>query len=58
MYATVKDNSYGDEVEIQYLEKKFGKWVLKPGDLDSRMSNEMLLVEAEVDNRGRHTFLE
>ena len=38
MYTAIKDN---DEIEIQYFENKFGKWVL---------------AEADVDNGGKHTF--
>ena len=50
------DCSYGDEWEIQYFEMKYGKWVLKGGDLNSRKPNDMLMVEAKIDGRGRYTF--
>ena len=56
LYATVLDKSYGDEFEIQYFEEKFGKWILKEGDIDSRPSNEMIKVTAVVDGRSRYTF--
>ena len=35
-YAVILQKSYGDEWEMQYCEKKYGKWVLKDNDLDSR----------------------
>ena len=56
-YATIVDTSYGKELEIQYFEQKFGKWVLKnEGNIDSRFSEGLLKVNAVVD--GRYTFLE
>ena len=34
-YATITNKSYGDELEINYFQKQYGKWILKDGDLDS-----------------------
>ena len=56
LYAVVINESYGDEMEIQYFEEKYGKWVLKDGDLDSREPSEMMKVDAEVDGRRQYTF--
>ena len=55
-YATVLGESYGEEKEIQYFEEKFGKWILKDGDIDSRPPEEMMKVTAVVDGRSRYTF--
>ena len=55
-YASVVCNSYGDEWEINFFEKKFGSWVLKEGDIDSREESDLELVMAKVDKRGRFTF--
>ena len=56
LYATVTGESYGDEVEIQYFEPKFGKWILRDNDMESREPNELLKVTAKVDQRDRYTF--
>ena len=55
-YAVILDSSYGDEWEVQYFEMKYGKWVLKEGDLDSREPSDMVMVEAKIDGHGRYTF--
>ena len=55
-YAVILDCSYGDEWEVQYFEIKYGKWVLKEGDLDSREPSNMMIVDAKIDGRGRYTF--
>ena len=54
-YATILGRSYGDELEIQYFEEKYGKWILK-GHIDSRSPEEMVKVTATVDGRSRYTF--
>ena len=46
-YATVVDAS---------IEEKFGKWILKKNDLDSREENDLMVVKGKPDNRGRFTF--
>ena len=58
LYATVLGKSYGDELEIQYFENSFGKYILKDNDIDSRPPNELVKVAAHVDSRSRHTFYE
>ena len=41
------------------MKKKFGKWILKPNDLDSRQPEELTpALVVDVDKRGRITFLE
>ena len=55
-YAVITEKSYGDEWELQYCEMKFGKWVLKDLDYDSREVSDMIKVDAKVDGRGRYTF--
>ena len=35
---------------------KYGKWVLKEGDPDSRGPSYMVMVEAKIDGHGRYTF--
>ena len=56
LYTTIIDTSYGDESEIRYFELKFGKWVLKDGDIDLRLSEDLLKVNAVVDVRSQYTF--
>ena len=58
LYVTVLGNSYGDELEIQYFENSFSKYILKDNDIDSRPPNELVKVAAHVDSRSRHTFYE
>ena len=51
-YAIVTGESYGEELEIQYFEKKEKWWVLKEHDLDSRPQTELRRVtKARVDRR-------
>ena len=54
--SILPSHSYGDELEIQYFEEKFGKWILKEGDIDSRPSDKTIKVTAVVDGRCRYTF--
>ena len=58
LYATVLGESYGDEIEIQYFEKKFGKWIVKDKDVDSREPDDLIKVAGQVDKRDRYTFSE
>ena len=51
-YATVTNKSYGDEWEINYFQKQYGKWTLKDGDLDSRDAEDMILVTASYPDKG------
>ena len=44
-----------DEIEINYLKKSFGKWVV-PHDLDSRTISGLRCVNARVDGRSRYTI--
>ena len=56
-YAMVTDDSFCDELEIQYFERKFGKYVLKPLDLDSRHPDDITKVtKVAFDSRSRYTF--
>ena len=55
-YATVTNNPYGDEWEINYFQKQYGKWTLKDGDLDSHDAEDMILVTAYPDKQGYFTF--
>ena len=52
----VTNKSFGDEWEINYFQKPYGKWTLKDGDLDSHDAEEMILVMAYPDKRGYFTF--
>ena len=56
LYATLLGESYGNEVEIQYFEKKFGKWIVKDRDVDSREPVDLIQVTAQVDKSYRYTF--
>ena len=47
-----------DEIEINYLRKSFGKWVVNENDLDSREIGELASVTATVDGRSRYTITE
>ena len=60
-YAVVLARSYGDELEIQYFEKKQGLpyrnyWVIKENDLDSREAADLEKVKPKIDNRNRYLF--
>ena len=61
-YAIVLDSSYGDEWEINYFEKRYGDWVIKEGDIDSRPSKDLKKIESQIYGRSRcrykYTFME
>ena len=50
--------SSDDEIEINYLKKSYGKWVVVDKDLDSIMIGDLEFKEAEVDGRSRYTIIE
>ena len=59
MFATVIGESYGDEIEIEYFEKKNIWWVLKPGDKDSREYadlQKLRIDDVHVDGRSHVYF--
>ena len=47
-----------DEVEVNYLKKSFGKWVVNENDYDSRQIQDLVHVTAEADGRSRYTINE
>ena len=47
-----------DEIEINYLKKSSGKWIVAPHDLDSRMIIDLKKVNGYVDSRSRYTITE
>ena len=47
-----------DELEINYLKRSFGKWVVNENDLDSREIKDLIRVWAHVDGRSRYTIIE
>ena len=60
-FAVVLCQNYGDELELQYFEKKHGLpygdyWVLKENDFDSREASDLEKVEPKIDNRNRYVF--
>jgi len=55
-YATVVGSSYGDELEINYFEKKLGGWILKEKDFDSQEEGDLMVVTADINKRGHFSF--
>ena len=47
-----------DELEINYLKRSFGKWVVNKNDLDSSKIKDLIRVRAHVDGRSRYTIIE
>ena len=47
-----------DELEINYLKRSFGKWVVNENDLDSREIKDLIRVWADVGGRSRYTIIE
>ena len=47
-----------DEVEINYLNKSFGKWAAINNDLDSRMICQLTYIDSTIDGRSRYTIKE
>ena len=47
-----------DELEINYLKRSFGKWVVNKNDLDSNEIKGLIQVRAHVDERSRYTIIE
>ena len=46
---TLKNVEQNDEIKINYLKKSFGKWVVAPSDLDSRLTADLKKMTASVD---------
>ena len=44
-----------DKIKINYLKKSFGKWVVAPSDLDSRLTADLKKMTASVDTRCLYT---
>ena len=59
-YAIVLDFSDGDEWDI--FEKRYGDWVIKEGDIDSRPSKYLKKIESQIYGRShcryKYTFME
>ena len=55
--ATNRTNEL-DELEINYLKRSFGKWVVNENNLDSREIKDLIWVRAHVDGRSRYTIIE
>ena len=56
-YAVVTSEGYGDEVEVNYFEKKGKWWTLKEYDLDSREKSELQkVVKVDMDHRSHYYF--
>ena len=54
-HGILNDN---DEVEINYLKKSFGKWIIVDKDLDSRIICKFEHVHAEIDGTSRYSIAE
>ena len=56
-YAIVTEASHTsrmnelDELEINYLKRSFGKWIVNENNLDSREIKDLIRVRAYVDGR-------
>ena len=46
-----------DELEINYLKRSFGKWVVNENDLDSRENKDLIRVRAHVNGRSQYTII-
>ena len=60
LYASVQEKIEKNLWRIQYFQQQLGhgKWTLKEGHLDSRLSSELKLVVGIPDNRSRFDFKE
>ena len=47
-----------DEIEINCLNKSFGKWATVNNDLDSRMIYQLTYIDSTIDGRSRYTIKE
>ena len=47
-----------DELEINYLKRPFGKWIVNENNLDSREIKDLIRVRAYVDGRPWYTVVE
>ena len=47
-----------DEIEINYLNKSFGKWAAVNNDLDSRMICQPTYIDSTIDERSSYTIKE
>ena len=52
----MKNLEQKDEIELNYLKKLFGKWVVTPRYLDSRLIAGLKKVTASVDSRCQYTI--
>ena len=57
-YATVLGEGYGDEIELNYFEKKRKWWDLKRNAKDSREVEELKHAQYIVDDAGHFHFIE
>ena len=56
-YAVITEESYVDEIEINYFEKRQRSYVLKENDMDSCTQTDLELVEGVLINtRGHYRF--
>ena len=55
-YAIITDESYGDELEINYFKLECGYYTLVKGDLDSRTPDELKKVAYWMDKRQHYFF--
>ena len=56
-YAVITEESYGDEIEINYFEKRQCYYVLKENNLDSCTQTDLELVKGVLINtRGHYRF--
>ena len=58
LYASVREKIDEKFWRIEYFQQQYGKWTLKEGDVDSKLSSELKLVVGTPDNRGRFTFVD
>ena len=58
LYAVIVNNSYQDEFKINYYAKQGKWWVLKQGDIDSKMSNELTAVKNHTIDTRNHLYFD
>ena len=56
-YAVITEESYVDEIKINYFEKRQHSYVLKENDMDSCTQTDLELVEGVfINTRGHYRF--
>ena len=56
-YALFTGELVGDNLEMNYFELKYGKYILKEGEVEPRSKTDIMWVDYDFDKHNRYTFM-